>query len=469
MITALLPAEDDFDAWRDQARGLVRIQAAPHDVIWQVGERPADLFASSPSIASAPSPFGVPRDFVDLARTVICHNDPQRFSLLYQLLVDIRGRRRRVEDAADPLVRKLTVMAKEVRRDIHKMRAFVRFRQIDTELGEAYVAWFEPEHHIVRRNASFFVRRFAGMHWSILTPQVSVHWDRNTLREGAAARKEDAPAEDAVEDQWRTYYASIFNPARLKVKAMLKEMPKKYWHNMPETALVAGLIKSAQSREVAMIERKVSAPALDGHDWDRLRADAAGCRRCPLYGPATQLVFGEGPKNARLFFVGEQPGDQEDIAGKPFAGPAGQVFDRAMAAADIDRAAAYVTNAVKHFKFKPQGKRRIHERPNVGEIDHCRWWLTREMEIVQPELIVALGATALRSLTGRTLAVGAHRGQILHSSEGVPVLATIHPSYLLRLPDAEAAERERLAFVEDLKLARQYIERSAAAGAREMV
>ena len=140
-----------------------------------------------------------------------------------------------------------------------------------------------------------------------------------------------------------------------------------------------------------------------------------------------------------------------------------------MAAADIDRAAAYVTNAVKHFKFKPQGKRRIHERPNVGEIDHCRWWLTREMEIVQPELIVALGATALRSLTGKTLAVGAHRGQILHSSEGVPVLATIHPSYLLRLPDAEAAERERLAFVEDLKLARQYIERSAAAGVREMV
>lgn len=256
MITAILPAEDDFEGWRDQARGLVRIQAAPHDVIWQVGERPVDLFASSSGVSSAPAPFGVPRDFVDLARTVICHNDPQRFSLLYQLLVDIRERRRRVEDAADPLVRKLTVMAKEVRRDIHKMRAFVRFRQIDTEAGEAYVAWFEPEHHIVRRNASFFVRRFAGMHWSILTPEISVHWDRDTLREGPAARKEDAPAEDAVEDQWKTYYSSIFNPARLKVKAMLKEMPKKYWHNMPETALVSDLIKTAQAREEAMIRRK---------------------------------------------------------------------------------------------------------------------------------------------------------------------------------------------------------------------
>jgi uracil-DNA glycosylase len=457
MITAMLPAEDDFDAWRDQARGLVRIQAAPHDVIWQVGERPVDLFASSTGVASTPTPFGVPRDFVALARTVICHNDPQRFSLLYQLLVDIRARRRRVEDAADPLVRKLTVMAKEVRRDIHKMRAFVRFRQIETEAGEAYVAWFEPEHHIVRRNASFFVRRFAGMHWSILTPQVSVHWDRNTLREGPAARKEDAPAEDAVEDQWKTYYSSIFNPARLKVKAMLKEMPKKYWHNMPETALVAGLIKSAQSREVAMIDREVVVPANDGKDWDRLKADATGCRRCPLYGPATQLVFGEGPKSARLFFVGEQPGDQEDVAGKPFVGPAGQVFNRAMAEAGIDRNSAYVTNAVKHFKFKPQGKRRIHDRPNIGEIDHCRWWLTREVEIVQPDLIVALGATALRSLTGKTLAVGAHRGQILQSIEGVAVLATIHPSYLLRLPDAEAAERERVEFVADLKRAAEYL------------
>ena len=457
MITAILSAEDDFDAWRDQARGLVRIQAAPHDVIWQVGERPADLFASTPSIVSTQLPFGVSKAFLDLAETVICHSDPERFSLLYQLLVDVRSRRRRMEDAADPLVRKLAVLAKEVRRDIHKMRAFVRFRQIETERGETYIAWFEPEHHIVRRNASFFVRRFAGMHWSILTPQISVHWDRDTLREGPAARKEDARAEDAVEDQWKTYYSSIFNPARLKVKAMLKEMPKKYWHNMPETAFVSALIKSAQMREVAMIEREIVEPANDGNDWQRLRADAASCRRCPLYGPATQLVFGEGPTDASLFFVGEQPGDQEDMAGKAFVGPAGQVLNRAIAEAGIDRSAAYVTNAVKHFKFKPQGKRRIHERPNVGEINHCRWWLTSEIKIVQPDLIVALGATAARSLTGKTIAIGANRGQILQSSEGVPVLVTIHPSYLLRLPDAEAAEKERELFVNDLKRAAEII------------
>ena len=460
MITAILAAEDDFDAWRDQARGLIRIQAAPHDVIWQVGERAADLFAASPSVATAQVPFGVPKAFVDMAQTVICHNSLERFSLLYQLLVDIRSRKRRMDDAADPLIRKLAVMAKEVRRDIHKMRAFLRFREIEAEAGETFIAWFDPEHHIVRRNASFFVRRFAGMHWSILTPQLSIHWDRNSLREGPAARKEDAPSEDAVEEQWKTYYSSIFNPARLKVKAMLKEMPKKYWHNMPETALVSSLIQSAQTREVRMIEREILEPEADGKDWDRLRADAVNCRRCPLYGPATQLVFGEGPTDARLFFVGEQPGDQEDLAGKAFVGPAGQVLNRAIAEAGIDRSTAYVTNAVKHFKFKPQGKRRIHDRPNVGEINHCRWWLTREVETVQPDLIVALGATAARSVTGKPIAIGANRGKILQSIEGVPVLVTIHPSYLLRLPDADAAEREQSSFVEDLRHAASYIANS---------
>ncbi len=458
MITAILPAEDDFEAWRDQARGLARIQAAPHDVIWQVGERSADLFASSPATASAQAPFGVPKAFVDLAQTVICHKDHQRFSLLYQLLMDLRARRRRVDDAADPLVRKLTVMAKEVRRDMHKMRAFLRFREIDTDTGETFVAWFEPEHHIVRRNASFFVRRFANMHWSILTPQASLFWDTDTLREGPPACKEDAPSQDAVEDQWKTYYSSIFNPARLKVKAMLKEMPKKYWHNMPETALISSLIKSAQTREVAMIQREIFESEPDGKDWDRLRADAAQCRRCPLCGPATQLVFGEGPTDARLVFVGEQPGDQEDLAGQPFVGPAGQIFNRAAREAGIDRATAYVTNAVKHFKFKPQGKRRLHEKPNVGEINHCRWWLTRELQIIRPDLIVALGTTAARSLTGKNMAIGSNRGKILQSEEGVPVLVTIHPSYLLRLPDAELAERERETFIADLRKAKEIVE-----------
>ncbi len=447
MITARLGAEDDFDGWRDQCRGLLRLGARPADIVWQVGEQKTDLFAS-PDISIEGSTIGVPKGFAELARTVICHSDPERFGLLYQLLIDLKARRSHMGDQTDPLLRKLEMMAKTVRRDIHKMRAFVRFRRVEQDGAEHFIAWFEPEHHIVRTNAAFFVRRFAGMQWSILTPQLSIHWDKNTLQEGPAARKEDAPSADIIEDQWKTYYGSIFNPARLKVKAMLKEMPKKYWHNMPETALVSELIQSARNREVAMVEREIKPQAID--TLASLHAEAARCRRCPLYGPATQLVFGEGLKNAKLMFVGEQPGDQEDMAGRPFVGPAGQLFNAALAEAGVDRAKAYVTNAVKHFKFKPQGKRRIHDKPNVGEINHCRWWLKREIDLVQPELIVALGATAARSLTGKNIPITANRSQIFESLEGVPVLVTIHPSFLLRLPDAEAAELERKKFVADL-------------------
>lgn len=237
---------------------------------------------------------------------------------------------------------------------------------------------------------------------------------------------------------------------------MLKEMPKKYWHNMPETALVSELIQSARNRELAMIEKETSMPVAD--TLESLRAEAARCRRCPLFGPATQIVFGEGPAQAKLMFVGEQPGDQEDLQGRPFVGPAGQIFDAAMREAGLHRTQSYVTNAVKHFKFKQEGKRRIHERPNVGEVNHCRWWLKREIEMVQPDLIVALGATAARSLTGRNVPITANRGSFLESEEGVPVLVTIHPSYLLRLPDHDTAARERRNFINDLKLAGDRLE-----------
>jgi DNA polymerase len=152
-------------------------------------------------------------------------------------------------------------------------------------------------------------------------------------------------------------------------------------------------------------------------------------------------------------FVGEQPGDQEDLAGRPFVGPAGQLFDRALAEAGIDRAEAYVTNAVKHFKFEPRGKRRIHQSPSSGEIDQCRWWLDKELAAVQPRLVVALGASAARALAGRALPVGASRGRVMALRPGLPGLVTVHPSYMLRLPDEAARQREYAAFVADLTLA----------------
>ncbi|KQR80441.1 UdgX family uracil-DNA binding protein [Sphingomonas sp. Leaf343] len=456
MRVVTLDQPDDFDGWRDAARGLAADEVPPDDVVWQVGDVATDLFAGEAEARAVPAStgFSVPRTFIDLARSVVLSSEPERFALLYTLLARLRQEPKLVEDRADPLVRRLDRIAKDVRRDIHKMRAFLRFREVEDAEGSRYVAWFEPDHHIVRANAAFFVNRFASMRWSILTPEVSLHWDGETLQEGPGANKADAPEGDPTEEVWKTYYASIFNPARVKVGAMLREMPRKYWKNMPETQLVPQLIAGAQAREARMIE--TARQDVGGNSiaaWEALREEAAGCTRCPLYKPATQTVFGEGPVDAALMFVGEQPGDQEDLAGKPFVGPAGQVFDRALAAAGIDRSRTYVTNAVKHFKFEQRGKRRIHSKPGTGEIDACRWWIEQEQMLVKPQVTVALGATAARSLFGKTMTIGRERGREMRLPDGGAAWITVHPSYLLRLPDAAQAEEEFARFVEDLKLA----------------
>ena len=457
MRIVTLAEEDDFDGWRDAARGLIAEAVPPEDVVWQVGDAAADLFADGADAVATPAlgGFSVPRAFIDLARKVVLHRDPTRFALLYTLLSRLRTEPRLMDDAADPLVRRMELFAKEVRRDIHKMRAFLRFREVEDGEAQRFVAWFEPDNHIVRSNAAFFIDRFASMRWSILTPEVSIHWDGKRLEQGPGAAKSDAPGGDPVEDVWKTYYASIFNPARVKVGAMLKEMPRKYWKNMPETALVPGLIAGAQARESGMID--TARTAVGGNiagAWAALRDEAASCTRCDLYKNATQTVFGEGPIDAALMFVGEQPGDQEDLAGRPFVGPAGQVFDRAIAEAGIDRGQVYVTNAEKHFKFEQRGKRRIHSKPGAGEIEACRWWVDQERALVKPKVTVALGATAARSLLGRVVTIGRERGQAIElPGGGGEAWITVHPSFLLRLPDEEAKRVEYARFVEDLKAA----------------
>ena len=456
MHVVALEDPDDLDGWRRAARGLAMAGVSAADIAWQVGDVPADLFADGTSEPPATgTPFAVPRAFLELARNVVPHRDPERFALLYTLLVRLRAQPGAIEDRADPLVRRLEGLAREVRRDVHKMRAFLRFREVADEDGTArFVAWFEPDHYIVRYNAKFFIDRFASMRWSILTPELSIHWDGKTLSEGPGAVKSDAPDGDPIEDVWKTYYASIFNPARVKIGAMLKEMPKKYWKNMPETALVPGLIASAQARESGMIE--TARHEIGGNveaAWAALHGEAMGCTRCPLYKPATQTVFGEGPVDAALMFVGEQPGDQEDLAGRPFVGPAGQVFDRALAAAGIDRTGVYVTNAVKHFKFEQRGKRRIHSKPGAGEIEACRWWIEQERLLVRPKVTVALGATAARSLLGRAVTIGKERGRAIALPDGSEAWITVHPSYLLRIEDKGAADEEYMRFVEDLRAA----------------
>jgi len=196
--------------------------------------------------------------------------------------------------------------------------------------------------------------------------------------------------------------------------------------------------------------------------WAAVRDEAAHCTRCDLYKCATQTVFGEGPLDASIIFVGEQPGDQEDLSGRPFVGPAGKLFDAALEDAGIDRARTYVTNAVKHFKFVQRGKRRIHSKPDAGEIQACRWWIDQERELIKPPLTVALGATAARSLIGKIVTISRVRGEPIALPDGSECWVTIHPSFLLRIPEEDRKREERRKFVEDLKRIRDRAAKLAA-------
>ena len=481
MRVVTLAHEEDFAGWREAARALALAGVPAGEVAWQVGEAPRDLFGDE-AVPDAPEgvTLSVPKPFLSLAQSVVCHSDPERFALLYEMLLRLQRNRKALEDRADPLLRRLEELRKAVGRDLHKMRAFVRFRELEEEGGgKRYVAWFEPDHHIVRTNAPFFQRRFANMNWSILTPELCAHWDGAALSFSPGATKADAPGGDPVEETWKTYFASIFNPARVKVKAMTAEMPKKYWRNMPETALVPELIAGARAREVEMVERskahlseaeeagleraeaaeeRIAAGGNRLPVWEGLLEEAKRCTRCPLHAPATQTVFGEGPLDAPLLFIGEQPGDQEDLAGRPFVGPAGQVFDGALAEAGIDREKTYVTNAVKHFKFEQRGKRRIHSKPGVQEIEACRWWIEQERALIAPKVTVALGATAARSLLGKAVTIKATRGAAIALPDGSEGWVTVHPSFLLRIRDRGQAEEESARFREDLVTVRKRVE-----------
>ncbi len=470
MYRIRLERPNDFAEWRDHARRLLAARIRPDDVIWQVGDTGGELFALDDLPAVEAGTVGsVSRSFIDLAGQVIQHSDPERFALLYAQLW--RQQNRDAFGGSDMLKANslLTRMASAVRRDSHKMKAFVRFRELRQDGAERFVAWFEPDHFVLEPTAPFFARRFAGMHWGIVTPYASAWWDTENLSFGPGGRKSDVPAEDAVEEDWKTYYVSIFNPARLKVAMMKSEMPVKYWRNLPEAEAIAPLIRNAKAMEQEMIDRAATQPPArhlrrkveepeeikEIQSLADARAAVEGCRRCPLYEHATQAVFGEGPEQADVMFVGEQPGDQEDLQGRPFVGPAGQVLDDAIEKVGIDRKKVYVTNAVKHFKFEPRGKRRIHQRPDGGEVQACKFWLNLEIGFVRPKVIVALGATAAQSLLGKaSVTISKVRGQPLQMPDGTMLFVTNHPSYLLRIPDADTRQREREKFEADLILIR---------------
>ncbi len=259
MRLVALSHDTDFAGWRDSARAALAAAVPPGEIDWRVGTSAAsdDLFANSTTMPenAAPTNAKVPRAFITLAETVIQHRDVDRFALLYRLLWGLQFQPKLLEDASHPDVHHAEQLAKAIRRDIHKMHAFVRFREVaEPDGAAAFIAWFEPDNHIVEAATPFFMRRFTGMRWSILTPDRCAFWDGETLRFGEGVSRDQAPTEDRLEALWRTYYANIFNPARLKVAAMTREMPQKYWKNLPEAELIGPLIREAASRRTSWSE-----------------------------------------------------------------------------------------------------------------------------------------------------------------------------------------------------------------------
>jgi len=241
-----------FEGWQKAARQALASNLRPEDVTWEElgSNQPTLALFEEPDAPSATNRSRVPKEFIDLARRVSCHRSDRRWPLLYRLLWRLtHGEPKLLEIVVDPDVHEAAQMDKAVRHDVHKMRAFVRFREVAHQGNTWYVAWFEPEHHIVERNAPFFVDRFTNMHWSILTPDRCAHWDTQQLSITAGMPRSEAPSEDAMEDLWRTYYGCIFNPARVKTKMMQSEMPKRYWKNLPETAIIPALLQEAPARD----------------------------------------------------------------------------------------------------------------------------------------------------------------------------------------------------------------------------
>jgi probable DNA metabolism protein len=438
-----LASETDFAGWREAARRLRARRVAPEAAIWTV-DGAGELLDPAGETAAGPSAFTVPRGFLDLSGAVILHRSDERFSLLYRLLWRLAGEPDLLGRQGDPDVRKAHGFARAVAQAEHQMKAFTDFKRFaDAADGsEVNVAWFEPAHRVTEAAIPFFVRRFASRRFSVLTPDVCAHWDGRALSFTPGADLADAPREDSLEDYWRARNPQRARPISEPMASPAQPTPSR---NL-----------TPSSRVVRAAQRASRDASFNGEAATTLEEVHAGvqmCRRCDLYRDATQGVSGEGPARAKLMFVGEQPGDQEDLAGRPFVGPAGQMFDKALAAAGVPRDQAFVTNAVKHFKHELRGKKRIHKTPATGEVTACRWWLEAERRIVRPRVIVAMGATAALAVFGKPMAIGKLRQQALQLFDQAQGVVTYHPAYLLRLPDADARAEAYALFVADLKFA----------------
>jgi probable DNA metabolism protein len=481
----------DFAGWRELARARLAAAVPPDDVTWSDEKRPslfggaegradecaarrrrADEYlrtdgdvAGDAAAPSAPGPMratpSISREILRLLEMLACYRDPGRWDLMYRLVWRVvHENRALLENDADGDVRTARLWSQAVSQDVHKMHAFLRFHETLGDDGvPCYVAWFEPQHEILRYTIPFFEKRFGNMRWMIVTPDGAAVWRGTRIEFIDSPGRSAVPREDSTHGLWRAYYRNICNVARVNPRMMQREMPQRYWRHLPEATEIHALLHENPRTLATTLGSDAAAendrvPRAIAESLDRIAPVADSpltCQRCSLWQRATQAVLGEGPPDARIMLVGEQPGDEEDLRGRPFVGPAGRVLDEALQKAGVSRGELFVTNAVKHFKWEPRGKRRLHTKPQQQEVRACSGWLEREIAAVAPLVIVALGGTAIRALTGMQLTIDEARKMELCAASGVRVVATYHPSAVLRAPDErraaiEAALRADLGF-----------------------
>lgn len=452
----------DFAGWRQEARALLAADIRPDQIDW----RPTDFQQTDLFSAGAPPPLArlsepraelrLPAAFLRLAEAVACIRGQEHWPVLYRFAYRLRQEGAHLlQVSTDPDRNQLYFWEKAIRRDIHKMHAFVRFKLRPG--SEIYEAWYEPEHRILEAAVPFFVRRFGDKPWAIFTPDGSAYWDGTTLRLGRGLDRAPFGDEDPFDDIWREYYRSTFNPARTNAKAMRAEMPEKFWRNLPEARVIRQALREAPARvqEMARQPHYLAEPPT-AESLSALAMAAAHCSACPLHEKASRTVFGRGAQRAPLFFVGEQPGDEEDQAGAAFVGPAGKVLAEAFLFAGLREGQSYLTNAVKHFKWTPGDrpeKPRIHKTPSGADVSACRPWLDHEIRLVQPRVLVALGRNAGLSLLGRVPNVARERGRPITAHRAQPVIITWHPAAILRAANEDEAAQRMAELVADLQTA----------------
>ena len=464
-MSTVVRLAQSFDEWRAAARELIARGVPPADVAWQSRPGDGDLFSATPDATDTSAPLlRLPRQLVELLQAAACFNVPDRWAFLYQVLWRWQLGQHDVISPADADGARLHAMVKAVHREEHDMHAYVRFRErSEAEGAPRFVAWFEPVHEVLPQVARHFARRMGATSWMIATPAASMLWDGTTLHAGPALMQGAADIDDAGEALWLTYYRSIFNPARVNADLLHSHIPSRFWKNLPEGAIVPAMLSGAANGErrtgqTASVGQRSGATMIPiaaerAQPTREVATSLDQCRRCELWKSATQAVPGIGPAQARIMLVGEQPGDQEDLAGLPFVGPAGALLEQAMQEAGMARDSIYLTNAVKHFKWEPRGKRRLHKTPAQREILACHGWLEEEIQRVQPQVIVALGSTALKSILQDGAASMTPLIGTLIEHAGRSVVTVYHPAYVLRAPDESSRQQAYAVIVAGLRQA----------------